>query len=393
MTHPDLEKASPKRDELQKLHSELDELRRENEYFRSVLKNFRNGLLTVDNDLRIVFFNHTVERLLGYSAAELQGMKLSRLIQAEEEAVLNILRQGGLCVDPRTGEMGSFSFVTKSGGVFPVEACFSVIVDRSGQVCGMTCSFRDVTQKRRMEKAMARVDRLASLGELASGMAHEIKNPLACIAGVMQNLQFPDQAGIGAEMVPEVLSQVEKIDSIINGLLHFAKPGSMEMVPLKLNEVVDAALFLVKGMLREHEIVLKLDYGEHDFRVKGDPQLLQRALLNLLANACEALAEVERERRLEVALRRCRYVDHGDPAVEEHPPEYVEIEIRDNGCGIERHYLDAVFNPFFTTKYKGTGLGLATAHRIMEQHDGTITVESSGREGTVFKLTLPLCQT
>ena len=382
MTHPDLEK----------LQIELDELRRENDYYRSVLKNFRNGLLTVDNDLKIIFFNHTVERLLGYSATELQQMKLSQLIQAEEEMVLNILRRGGLCVDPKTGEMGSFSFVTKAGGVFPVEACFSVITDRKQRVCGMTCSFRDVTQKRRMEKAMARMDRLASLGELASGMAHEIKNPLACIAGVMQNLQFPDQDG-GAEMVPEVLSQVEKIDSIINGLLHFAQPNSMEMVPLELREVVDAAFFLVEHELRNNRIVLKLACPEEGFRVRGDKQLLQRALFNIFKNASEALAEIDGERRLEVGFRRGSYADHGDPPPENGPQEYVEIEIRDNGYGIERHHLDSVFNPFFTTKYAGTGLGLATAHRIMEQHDGTITVDSSGPSGTVFRLTLPLCQT
>ncbi len=391
MAHPGQKKTAAAADELQTMRLELEELRRENEYFRSVLKNFRNGLLTVDNNLEIIFFNRTVERLLGYTPDELQGMKLSRLIQAEEEVVLDILRRGGFCVDPKTGEMGSFSFVTKSGGIFPVEACFSVITDRNRQICGMTCSFRDVTQKRRMEKAMARMDRLASLGEMASGMAHEIKNPLACIAGVMQNLQFADPDAGGAELVPEVLSQVEKIDSIINALLHFAHPGSMEMAALELGDVVAAALALVERQLRENDIALKLNGMADAIRVRGDKQLLQQAFLNIFMNACEALAEMDGERRLEVACRCRRYVDHSDPAMVDSPLEYVEIEIRDNGCGIERGHLDSVFNPFFTTKYRGAGLGLATAHRIMEQHEGTITVDSSA-SGTVFKLSLPLCR-
>ncbi|NPA25509.1 MAG: PAS domain S-box protein [Deltaproteobacteria bacterium] len=375
--------------ELDRLRRENAELRQEKEYFVSIVRNFRNGLLTVDNDLKIVFFNLVVERLLGYDPQELYGMKLHRLIQAREETVLNILHQGGLCVDPKTGEMGSFSFITKSGNVFPVEACFSVITDIENRVCGMTCTFRDVTQKKRMEKAMARMDRLASLGELASGMAHEIKNPLACIAGVLQNLQLGEQGSAGAGMVPEILSQVEKIDSIINGLLHFAKPGPVTMAPLQVCEVLDATIFLVDRYLQEKSIELELDYGEDNPWVRGDKQLLQQAFLNILMNACEALSEVERQRLLRVAVRRQKPLLPDEPEADGSAYEMVEIEIRDNGVGIDKNSLDAVFNPFFTTKYRGTGLGLATSHRIMEQHDGTITVDSSPGEGSVFKLTLP----
>lgn len=372
------------------LQRELENSRLEKEYFASVIRNFRNGLLTTDNKLKIIHFNRTVEHLLGYTPDELHRMKLHQLIQTKEETVFNILKQGGLCVNPKTGEMGEFSFVTKTGNVFPVEACFSVITALDGSVCGMTCTFRDVTQKKRVEKAMARMDRLASLGELASGMAHEIKNPLACIAGVLQNLQFSDSENPYALMVPEILSQVEKIDTILNGLLHFAKPGPAEMTPLRVREIIDATIFLVDRYLQEKAIELRLDYGEADPLVKGDEQLLQQVFFNILMNACEALATVDRKRSLAITVVLPEALTLESIKGEPGTYEVVEIEIKDNGEGIEKSFLDSIFNPFFTTKYKGTGLGLATSHRIMEQHDGTITVASCLHEGTTFKLTLPV---
>ena len=377
-------------DKLEHLQRELENSRQEKEYLASVIRNFRNGLLTTDNKLKIVHFNRTVEHLLGYTPDELHRMKLQQLIQTKEETVLNILKQGGLCVDPKTGEMGEFSFITKNGNVFPVEACFSVITDSEGSVCGMTCTFRDVTQKKRMEKAMARMDRLASLGELASGMAHEIKNPLACIAGVLQNLQFSDSDDPNALMIPEVLSQVTKIDTIINGLLHFAKPGPAEMIPLRVLEIIDATISLVDRYLKENAIELRLEYGGVDPLVKGDVQLLQQVFFNIIMNACEALAVVERKRSLAITVAILE--NHIPEAVNGEPEVYevVEIEIKDNGEGIEKPFLDSIFNPFFTTKHKGTGLGLATSHRIMEEHEGTITVASCPHKGTTFKLLLPV---
>ena len=108
----------------ERLQEEIEKLRQEKEYFASVIRNFRNGLLTTDNNLNIVYFNRTVERLLGFLPEELRRMKLHQLVQTKEETVLNILKKGGLCVDPKTGEMGEFSFITKTGNVFPVEACF-----------------------------------------------------------------------------------------------------------------------------------------------------------------------------------------------------------------------------------------------------------------------------
>lgn len=369
---------------------ELAEVRKEKEYFASVIKNFRNGMLTTDNDLNIVFSNLTVERLLGFTAEELKSIKLYDLIQTKETTVKKILEQGGRCVDPKTGEMGEFSFITKSGDVFPVEACFSVIPDVDGAVCGMSCTFRDVTQKKKMERTLARMDRLASLGELASGMAHEIKNPLACIAGVMQNLNCSNVDESCAEMVPEILFQVKRIDTIINGLLRFAKPSPTEMRLLHLAGIIRDTTLLVESSLKENDIELQLDLGESDPLVKGDEFLLQQVFLNVVMNACEALAQVDDKRTLKVTLT---YQESREPGYDGERPdifEYVEVDIVDNGLGIDTAFLDSIFNPFFTTKYSGTGLGLATSHRIMEEHDGAISVISSPGKGAAFKLSLPV---
>jgi PAS domain S-box-containing protein len=383
-------KISAAADRPDSLQDELQKLRKEKDYFASVIKNFRNGMLTTDNDLNIVFCNLTVERLLGFTTEELQSMKLSDLIKTQETTVKNILAQGGLCVDPRTGELGEFSFITKNGNTFPVEACFSVITDADGSVCGMSCTFRDVTRKKQMEQALARMDRLASLGELASGMAHEIKNPLACIAGVMQNLPCPGSNDSCAVMVPEILAQVKRIDTIINALLHFAKPGSSEMQPLRIAGIVKSTLELVERHLRENEIELQFVYGDCDPWIRGDEYLLQQVLLNVVMNACEALAEVEHKRILNVTVTCQEHHEHSAAENQAGIFAYVDIEIADNGKGIDNSSLESVFNPFFTTKNSGTGLGLATSHRIMDEHDGSISVTSDPGNGATFKLSLPI---
>lgn len=369
---------------------DFERVKREKDYFTSVIRNFRNGMLTTDNDLNIVFCNLTVERLLGFTIEELRTMKLPDLIRSQEMSVWKILDQGGLCVDPRTGEMGEFSFVTKTGTVFPVEACFSVITDADGETCGMSCTFRNVTRKKQMERTLARMDRLSSLGELASGMAHEIKNPLACIAGVLQNLPCPAGNESCAQMVPEILLQVKRIDAIINSLLHFAKPGPAEMELLQISGIVKSTAGLVEHHLVDKNINLKLNLEECDPQVRGDEYLLQQVLLNLLMNARDALAEVEHERLLTVTLQCCEHAnpETGDPQSDLF--KYVEIIVADNGPGIDKEFLDSIFNPFFTTKHAGTGLGLPTSHRIMEEHNGDITVSSEPGVGSTFKLSLPV---
>ena len=372
------------------VRDDFEKIQREKDYFTSVIRNFRNGMLTTDNDLNVVFCNLTVERLLGYTLDELRAMKLSDLIRSQEVSVQKILEQGGMCVDPRTGEMGEFSFITKTGSVFPVEACFSVITDTAGDTCGMSCTFRDVTRKKQMERILARMDRLSSLGELASGMAHEIKNPLACIAGVLQNMPCPAGNESCAEMVPEIMLQVKRIDTIINSLLHFAKPGPAEMEPLQISAIVKSTVDLVEHHLVDKQITLKLELDECDPLVRGDEHLLQQVLLNLLMNASEALSEVEYERVLAVTLHCCEHAnpETGDPQADLF--RYVEIRIDDNGPGIDKEFLDSIFNPFFTTKHAGTGLGLPTSHRIMEEHNGDITVSSEPGVGSTFKLSLPV---
>ncbi len=372
------------------VRDDFEKIQREKDYFTSVIRNFRNGMLTTDNDLNVVFCNLTVERLLGYTLDELRAMKLSDLIRSQEVSVQKILEQGGMCVDPRTGEMGEFSFITKTGSVFPVEACFSVITATAGDTCGMSCTFRDVTRKKQMERILARMDRLSSLGELASGMAHEIKNPLACIAGVLQNMPCPAGNESCAEMVPEIMLQVKRIDTIINSLLHFAKPGPAEMEPLQISAIVKSTVDLVEHHLVDKQITLKLELDECDPLVRGDEHLLQQVLLNLLMNASEALSEVEYERVLAVTLHCCEHAnpETGDPQADLF--RYVEIRIDDNGPGIDKEFLDSIFNPFFTTKHAGTGLGLPTSHRIMEEHNGDITVSSEPGVGSTFKLSLPV---
>lgn len=249
---------------------------------------------------------------------------------------------------------------------------------------------------------MARAEHLATIGELAAGLAHEIRNPLAGIAGVVEVMgrELPKESSSRA-VLPEVQNEIHHIQAILNDLLAYARPRAPEFHPADLNATVEQAVFLARQQIRTKPIEITLDAYESLPRISHDPVQIQQVVLNLLLNGIQA---IHGQGKIEVALRReplqasrdfktvtKESLGGGDPLPKiVGQGEWAVIRIRDTGRGIPHDSLVKIFKPFFTTRKEGTGLGLPLAKGIVESHKGKIEVTSELGQGAQFEVWLPI---
>lgn len=229
---------------------------------------------------------------------------------------------------------------------------------------------------------MKRADRLASIGEMAAGIAHEIKNPLAGIAGVVQVLKKdipPDDQK--RAVLEEVLSQVERMDKAVRNLLSFARPREPRMTLVDVNDLIGKLLDFLAPQFAKCSIATTRKLSPGLPWLMLDPDLLQQSLINIALNAIQAMQDGG---RFTIQTKAAK------PSGE--APGTVEIIISDSGKGIARENIGRIFSPFFTTRQQGTGLGLSITQRIIEQHDGEINVESSPEKGSSFTISFPYPQ-
>ncbi len=226
---------------------------------------------------------------------------------------------------------------------------------------------------------MQRADRLASIGEMAAGIAHEIKNPLAGIAGVIRVLNKDIPVGDEKRAVlQEVMVQVERMDKAVKNLLTFARPKEPKMVPVDVNELIEKLFNFLSSQFAKHAITTERKLAPEVPSLALDPDLIQQAFLNIALNAIQAMPEGGKF-TVETGMD-----DAAGP---------VRIVFSDTGKGIPNADLGRIFNPFFTTRQQGTGLGLSITQRIIEQHNGKIIVESPSKKGARFTISFPPPQT
>ncbi|MGD0745573.1 MAG: ATP-binding protein [Verrucomicrobiota bacterium] len=224
------------------------------------------------------------------------------------------------------------------------------------------------------EQSMRRLDRLASLGLLSAGMAHEIKNSLVAVNTFVGRLL---QNGEDQEFSETVRRELRRIDTLVNQMLRFAAPGKNEFAAVHVHDLLDHSLRLVEHQLKARSISLNRHYAAAPDTVRGDEYQLQQAFMNLLFNAIEA-AGMNGTLTLSTEI-----------AGEKPRERRVRIHIQDTGMGIPPENLSRLFEPFFTTKKSGTGLGLAICQRIVHEHDGDITAQSEVKKGATFSISLP----
>jgi signal transduction histidine kinase len=223
-------------------------------------------------------------------------------------------------------------------------------------------------------------DRLAALGEMAAGLAHEIRNPLGAIKGAAQCLDPHTVPPEDREFVEVIVEEVNRLNGVVTAFLDYARPLKQNFGPADVNEVVTRTLRLIQNDLPKH-ILIKEELSPDLWRVDADAEQLKQVLINLIQNAVQALGHSPGE----ILVRTSKPERFGDFR----HPDSVQIMVSDNGPGIPSDQQLNIFVPFFTTKQKGTGLGLAICQRIVKSHGGTITVQSRPGEGASFIIRLP----
>jgi two-component system sensor histidine kinase HydH len=263
-----------------------------------------------------------------------------------------------------------------AGVSLPLDLSATAMYDEAGIFMGDLILFRDLTRIKSLQEEVERSARLASIGRLAAGVAHEIRNPLSSIKGFATYFkeryrQVPEDQETAEVMIREV----DRLNKVITQLLEFARPTGIEKKPTAFMPFMKQSLKLVEGDLHNKGIQPDLDAQGEIEEVRLDPDRFKQVLLNLYLNAMEAMKEGG-SLRIHVS--------------KDASGENIQISIEDSGKGIRQEDLDHVFDPYFTTKSSGTGLGLAIAHRIVKAHGGDIRLESEWGKGTRVVITIPI---
>jgi two-component system sensor histidine kinase AtoS len=353
-------------------------------YTDSILGSVTSGIVTLDLDGRVATLNPAAEMLSGLFALEVTGRYCLEVF-AHTAEVGELLME---TLDRRTGVATvSLTLRRPNGTTLPVEMSTAPLRGREGKDLGVVGVFRDVTVLRELEEQVRRSDCLAAVGTLAAGLAHEIKNPLTSLRTFTRFMprKFDDER-FRERFQRVVPHELERINSIVEQLLELARPARLAFQPARLAELLDRTLDLYANQIEAKDIQVRREYARDCGPIQADPEYLYQAFVNLVANALDAM---ESGGRLTLRVGWNPNGAGPGPLRPGVPGRYVKVEIEDTGAGIEWSQADKVFNPFFTTKASGTGLGLALTHKIVEDHHGRITFRSVPGQGTTFRVLLP----
>ncbi len=363
--------------ELSAASDHLAEVERRSE---NILQNISSGLITTDLSGRINYTNRVAERIARIEAGDVRGKLIQEVFHFKDDwdpySDIQALRG-----DPCRVE----GWVDRSDEDHFLGMTFSILRDEEDKVEGVICSFQDLTQIKKMEEQIRRSDRLAVVGELAAGMAHEIRNPLASMSGSIQLLAeglVLDETG--RELMGIINCEVSRLNSIITDFLRFASPRPLELKVVDILGILrETATLLRRSSPASCEIMVEAVDGE-ECLVEADPKLMKQVFWNFSRNAIEAMPKGG---RLTLAAARvAREVEEGKVV------DHLQITFSDSGVGIPPEEIEKVFTPFHSTKEQGTGLGLAIVSKIVEAHRGRIDVQSRVGKGTTFSVTLPIRQ-
>ena len=244
---------------------------------------------------------------------------------------------------------------------------------------GALCLLTDITEVSELREQVALKNNLESLGEMSAGLAHEFKNAVAALQGYVQLLQSLDLNDKASAAAVSLLQEVKNLSSMVTAFLNFARPQPLQVEEVSLKQLIQDSATELEPLFRELRVNLSIE-APSDFVVPADERMLRQSLLNILRNAAEAIAEDSTQRSVKARL----FSEQDD-----HDVAWRVVEVRDTGVGIPAAQLRKLFIPFFTTKPKGHGVGLALTHRVISQHGGTLTAANSPQGGAVFTIKLP----
>ncbi|MDH5477293.1 MAG: ATP-binding protein [Nitrospinota bacterium] len=339
-------------------------------FFKKLLDNASDLIWAVDMEGRFIYINDNIQEW-GYDKEELVGQPLL--------SILNTQRIGKR--ETRRSIMGihqtyEMEIVDKKGQAHKVVVKSSPL-EEDGNIVGVMGIIRDITEMTRLERKLKDEERLASLGRLATGIAHEIRNPLSSVKMNLSILKKRlNPKGVDVEHFEIAQEEVFHLEKIVSELLDYAKPIKLDLQICDLAKVIQSAISTVEPQSRERGVTIKTDFNGHVPMALLDKTKITQALINILLNSTQASPE---NSEVMVSVETVKFPSS----------DRARIMIRDHGYGIPEENLKYIFDPFFTTRKDGTGLGLSIVRNIVDNHEGSITIESEPGNGATVIIELP----
>lgn len=360
-----------------------------------ILDSLADGIYGVDMEGNSTFFNKAAERITGWRAEEVIGRNQHEMLHhthvdgsphnPQECPVYQTFR------DNVARYIADDIFWRKDGSNFPVEYSSTPIWDENGKTVGSVVVFRDITRRKRVEEEarqhqaeLARVGRLSTLGEMASGIAHELNQPLTAIstnaqASIRMLESNTSSRVVCIDVMERIADQAGRAGEIIRQLRRFVRKEPLERSEVDVNDLVNAVVVLIRPDIRRANVLLELQLDAQLPRISLQPIQIEQVILNLARNAIESMEENQRSGR-----RLCICTSQGEGRI--------EVTVRDNGPGIKSEVVNNLFDPFITSKPQGMGLGLSISHGIIEAHGGKLTLNPDYRGGAEFNFYLPMME-
>jgi two-component system sensor kinase FixL len=339
--------------------------------FKTILDTATDAILSIDKDHKIVLFNNAAQQIFGYSRAEVLGKNLNMLIPGQYGDHYRFVRR---FMEERTpkimGETLSLTALRRNGEEFPIELGLSHH-EIKGEIT-FTAIIRDISEQKQLKKKLLQSERLAAVGKTVAHVAHEIKNPLMIIGGFSDQIKKSLSDEKSLQKLGLVLDEVSRLEKLVANLGDFTKEYKLMKRPADINSVVGDVLKLMVEIYPSDKYAFIADLAPDLMEINCDPDKLKQVFINIIANGIEAM---EAGGKVKVSTREWT--------------QGVEVRISDEGIGIGEEYLDHIFEPFYTTRERGSGLGLSISYKIIAAHNGEITAESMLGQGTTFAIRLP----
>ncbi len=362
--------------EIQGLNEEVQRLRA---FTESLIQSIGSGLILVDTRERITYFNRAAEKILGYLRKEVIGKPITIFSLREKKQTMPTPFKNNDEMDSRREGI----ILRKDKVEIPIGFNITDHLDSQGGRIGKIISFKDMTNVLKLQEEILRMDRLVSVGELSSGIAHEIRNPLAGIKTTAQALgEEMGHDDPKREYLNRITKEIDRLNDLLKIFFSFAKPQKLKLVVCNIKDIVNEIIPLLIKDIADKGINFTEEYAPDLPRVKVDFNQMHQVFLNLFLNSIQAMPKGGELKIRAECIASAPLITPGR--------DYIRISISDTGKGIPVHDINKIFDPFFTTRPKGIGLGLSITYQIIKKHGGSIKVESKVDRGTTFIITLPI---
>src|SRR6266571_624034 len=352
-------------------------------FFRQIVRSMRNGVIAFRRDGTLALMNDEAYRIFGLTKSDADvGRAFAEVLRDRPVVIRALAGAFDLSHLPNRAELRLPDLQRVIGYTL------SQVKDEQGNPIGAVMFFKDLTQVEQLEERERLRDRLAALGEMAAGIAHELKNPLAGIevmAGLLRR-QVPESKD-AQSLVADILSEAKLANAIVVEMLEFVRPVRLQVERTDLTDVLQQSVTMAESKAPRGKVAVTTRVEPGLTMIEGDHHQLSQVFTNLIANAFEALDGKGR-----ITISAITSAIEADPAFAgvHEPTPAVVVDVSDDGPGVPADLTDRIFNPFFTTKPQGSGLGLAIVRKIVDAHDGRIDISSAPETGTRFRVTLPV---